>query len=544
MLDPSRIATPRAPRAMVSTPDHLASEAGVAALRGGGNAVDAAVAASAVLAVTAPHLCGVGGDLWALVHIPGSPPVALDASGRAGSGADASRLRAEGHRVMPFTGDVRSVPVPGCVDGWVALSQRFGALDLADVLAPAMALATDGFPPSPLLALLVTDAWRRIPGAEDLEVVGGSEVVDPTAARLAPDVLVRRPRFADTLSAIASGGRDAFYAGPFGAGLLALGAGEFAEEDLTEPPARWVEPLGLAVWDHVLWTAPPGSQGYLTLASAWLAEHAGLPDDPGDPRWAHLLVEASRAAGHDRPAVLHEGADGAALLVADTLTRRLEAIDPERRAPWSDPATHDGDTIHLVAVDGDRMGVSLIQSNASGFGAELVVPGTGVFLHNRGIGFSLEPGHPAEYGPRRRPPSTLSPALVTCPDGGLRAAVGTMGGDSQPQILLQVLCRLLRHGQAPGRAVGSPRWTLANPGASGFHTWGAGDGVAVRVEADAPGSWGPGLEQRGHDVRPAGVLDVGSGFAQLISVDVGPGGVDSLAGGSDPRALIGAASGF
>lgn len=513
---------------MVCSVDHLASAAGVSVLRDGGSAVEAAVAASAVLAVTSPHLCGMGGDLWALVHVPGEAvPATLDASGRAGSGADPRRLLGEGHRTMPFTGDLRTAPVPGCVDGWLALHERFGRLPLARVLEGAVTHAVAGFPASPLLAA-ASVLLQGVAGAGELNGDG----------QLRHGQIVRRPGVAAALRAIVDDGRHGFYEGAFGHGLLRLGAGEYGPDDLRRPLADWVEPLRAEAWGHVLWTAPPASQGYLTLLGAAIAEGLALPDDPDDPAWPHLLVEAARAAGHDRPRVLHEGADVTRLLTAPEVARRRALVDPERRNAALPTGTGIGGTMYLNAGDADGMAVSLIQSNASGFGTLVFEPSTGIGLHNRGIGFNLEVGHPACYGPGRRPPHTLSPALVTRQDGSLRAAVGTMGGDSQPQILLQLLARFLVHGQSPGAAVSAPRWVLA--GRTGFDTWADPDGAAVRIEHDAPPSWGPGLEARGHPVLQARSAAEAHGFghAQLLAAtDAG------WAGSADPRAQIGAALG-
>src|SRR3954469_21521997 len=209
-----------APSGMVCAVDHLAAQAGLAMLRGGGSAADAAVATSAALAVTTQHMCGMGGDLFALVHSPGDDaPAALNASGRAGSGADPDRLRDEGHVVMPFLGDIRSVPVPGCVDGWLALHGRFGRLPLAQVLEPARAYAENGFPATATLAA-AAQRLGPVDHAEDF-TSGGP---------LHPGDIVRRPGVARTLAAIADGGRDAFYRGEFGEGLLALGKGEYTDE--------------------------------------------------------------------------------------------------------------------------------------------------------------------------------------------------------------------------------------------------------------------------------------------------------------------------
>ena len=249
---------------------------------------------------------------------------------------------------------------------------------------------------------------------------------------------------------------------------------------------------------------PPNSQGYLILAAGVIAEGIDLPPDPDDPRWPHLLIEAARVAGFDRPAALHEHADPDLLLDPRRLADRRRLIDPEQAGPLRPPVA-EGGTIYLCAVDGDGMGVSLIQSNASGFGSLLFEPSTGINLHNRGLGFCVDPEHPAAYGPGRRPPHTLAPALVTAADGSLRATVGSMGGDAQPQIVLQLLARLLAAGQPPATAVHSARFVLANHGGGrGFDTWDGPGRLGVDLEADAPAAWFTGLSDRGHELRRVG----------------------------------------
>ncbi len=521
-LDAGR--TVYSPRGMVCSVDHLASSAGVALLRAGGSAADAAVGTSAVLAVTTQHMCGMGGDLFALVHHGETAPAALVAVGRAGTGADAGALRAEGMTAMPMFDDVRSATVPGCVDGWLALHDRFGRLPLAEVFAPARSYAAQGFPASPLLVRATAQLPRGVAGADDYLPAGGLQAGDR----------VRRPLVVQVLDAIVRDGRAGFYGGTFGEGLLTLGAGLFTEADLGPSLAGWDDPLHVTAWDRDIWTVPPPSQGYLNLAGATIADGLDLPDDPDDPAWAHLLSEAARWAGYDREAELFDGACGPCLLDAGRLDARRAAIDPLRRTGPAVPSA-DGGTIHLCAVDADGMGVSLIQSNAAGWGCRLVVPGTGVFLQNRGIGFSLSPGHPAELGPGRRPPHTLAPALVT--DGNaLVAVLGTMGGDIQPQVVLQLLTRLLRNGETPGRAIGAPRWTL---GAGGFSTW-LGDGPQVTtLESTAPAAWDVGLAARGHSVvREEPGFNVGHAHAIVVRGD------GMLAGAADPRALTGAAIGW
>ncbi|HSS09791.1 MAG TPA: gamma-glutamyltransferase, partial [Acidimicrobiales bacterium] len=434
--------TCRATRGVVCAVDHLAAQAGLAMLRAGGSAADAAVATSAVLAVTTQHLCGMGGDLLAVVVPPGRGlPVALNASGRAGSGADADQLRSEGHSVMPARGDIRSVTIPGCVDGWLALHERFGRLPLEDVLTPARYYADEGFPASPTLV-------AALPSVADLP-----DAVDYTGTgSLQPGSIIRRPGVARVLGDIAAGGRAGFYEGEFGEGLVELGGGEFVASDLKAPLADWVPALGADGFGHRLWTVPPNSQGYLTLASAWIASGLELPADPDDPQWPHSLIEAARQAAFDRLDVLYEGANGEALISPVRLGSRRAAIDPDHAAILGD-GYRAGGTIALTVVDSDRLGIALLQSNAAGFGSHLIVPGVRIFLHNRGIGFSLDPGHPADYGPGRRPPHTLSPTAVTRADGTLAGVLGTMGGDSQPQILLQLLARWLVTGESPGSAI-------------------------------------------------------------------------------------------
>ena len=521
----------RAPRHAVASADQLATSAGMEIFAAGGNAVDAAIASNAAIAVTAPNLCGMGGDLFALIHVDdvnGAEPgetFALNASGRAGSGADADQLRAEGHTEMPFKLDVRSVTVPGCIDGWVALHERFGSLPLDELLAPARRLAADGFPASPLLvgSLGMLDA----PSRANLEELASQAT--SVGAR------VRRPGAALALAGIGAAGRASFYGGAFGDGLLELGGGLFTEADLAASQAEWVDPLSARAFGVDLHTIAPNSQGYLTLGGARLAERLDLPDDPDNERWAHLLIEAATAAGSDRPDVLSDAADGQALLAA--IDERLDHVDRERASRRAAPGNQ-GDTTYLcttgIGHDGRRIGVSLIQSNASGFGSHLVEPNTGINVHNRGIGFNLSPGHPAEYRPGRRPPHTLSPALATR-DGRLVSVFGTEGGDAQPHILLQLATRLFHHGQSPREAIDAGRFMLRSP-VSGFDLWTSTDQPTVRVERNAPPDWLDALAGRGH---PTELFGAGFGHAHAIVVE----DTGMFAAAADPRTIVGSAAG-
>lgn len=513
-----------APAGGVAAAHHLAAAAGVVMIDRGGNAADAAVAAGAVMAVVAPHMCGLGGDLFAVIRWPGQPTAALNASGRAGSGADAAALRGEGLARMPFQYDARAVTVPGCVDGLIALHSRFGSLELSELLAPAQRLASGGFPVSAGLA--EASDWLHGP---DRDAAFGTDALLESGQRL------RLPGVARALAAIASGGRSAFYEDMVGADLLAMSAGVFSQADLQVPQAAWVEPLGLGAFGRTLWTVPPNSQGYLALSGAWIAAQAGIPGDPQDGAWAPLLVESARQAAYDRPAVLHEGADGKALIAPERLEPRVAAVLESSGVDLGD-FYQPGGTTYICAVDSSRAGVSLIMSNAADFGSHLVLPGSGIFLHNRGMGFSLDPGHPAGYAPGRRPPHTLSPLLVTDASGGLDSVLGCMGGDAQPQILLQLLARLFAAHQDPGDAVAAPRWALSREPTNGFDVWNSDDPLVVRLESDAPPGWSRALRQRGYEVVEEQPGDLNFGHAQVIQVTDD----DLLAGAADPRSGDGA----
>jgi gamma-glutamyltranspeptidase / glutathione hydrolase len=514
----------RSSQGLVASADQLATQAGLRALVLGGNAVDAAIATNAAIAVTAPHLCGMGGDLFALVYREGEV-FALNSTGRAGAGADAAALRAEGCTEMPFRHDIRVVTVPGCVDGWVALHERFGTLPLSELLQPAVDLASDGFPASPLLV-----------GAAARADEGATENLAELISQLdRPGARVRRAGAARALTAIAEGGRAAFYQGEFGAGLMALGAGFYSDDDFARPLSEWVTPLMVNAFGVDLWTIPPNSQGYLTLGAAELASRLDLPVDPNDVRFAHLLIEAATAAGFDRPDVLSDTANGDDLL--QSIAKRIDMIDTERTSDRWAPG-RDGDTTYLCAIDGKGMGVSLIQSNASGFGSGLSEPNTGINLHNRGLGFNLRDGHPAEFQPGHRPPHTLCPAMATA-DGALRSVFGTMGGDAQPQILLQVAARLFHYGQSPAAVVYAPRWALQGP-MTGFDTWTSGETPTVTIEGHAPDDWMAELAARGHKVAARPAYDSGFGHAHAIVIDH-----DGFrAGAADPRAMVGTAAGI
>lgn len=517
-----------APLAMVASVDGLATTAAVEVLRRGGTAADAAIAANAVLTVTLPNQCGLGGDLFAIVHQPGREPRVLEGVGSAGSGSDPEALRQAGHTRMPEE-DIRSVTVPGCVDGWEELHRQYGRLPMSDLVAPAVGYARDGFPASPFLA-------RTLSGKPALrEHIAGI----PADGVVDAGQLLRRPETAQILEDVAEGGRDAFYLGTFGDALIKAGEGLFSADDLAANTARWSTPLMADFFGARVWSTPPPTSGYLTLAAGWMADRLDLPSDPSDGVWAHLLIEAMRQAAYDRPQLLSDSADGNELIAPSRLAPRVAQIHRDRAAALDDSYRNAGTTF-VTVVDEERTAISLIQSNCMSFGSRLVAPGTGVWLQNRGTGFTLEPGHANELRPGRRPAHTLSPAIVTDQEHQLIACLGTRGGDSQPQVVLQLIARLLLAKQSPAEALAAPRWILRGmEDETAFDTWSNGGEVRVSIEKNANESWFSYLRSAAHRVQAEGQLSHAFGHAQIITV-----GEDCLIGAADPRSGSATTAGF
>lgn len=505
---------PAAGPGIVVSPHHLASEAGAAILDAGGNAVDAAIAANAVLGVVAPETCGIGGDLFALVW-DGSRVTCLDASGWAGAGADPVELRQAGHTTIPPFHPV-TVTIPGCVAGWQDLTVRHGRLPLARALEPALGFATEGFPVSQELSEAITARSSTLagsPGGLELLVDGGPPK---------PGASLVRPTLAATLSMVADSGPPAFYEGPVAGAIVQAVGGLLTPEDLAGYRPEWVTPLSLEVFERTAWTIPPASQGYLTPMAASLFERLGAPDDPDDPAFTHLEIEAYRAAAAGRDELL---ADRRWLpdrfwdqLDPSDLARRAAGVDRTTAGTYPAPSPRPGGTAYLCALDGDGMGVSLIQSNFMGLGAGLGA--AGFFLHNRGAGFDLRRGHPNELAPGKRPLHTLSPTLWT-KDGALDLLLGTRGGHQQPQILLQMAAALFHGRLDPEEAMMRPRWTTDH--------WQAGSSSRILVESRWRESGRSALAGAGHTVTPAGAFERGWGPVSLITRHARPIGL------ADPR---------
>jgi len=516
---PPPVSTAATTGAVAVTPHFLATAAALEILSAGGNAADAAIAANAVQGMVDPTTCGPGGDLFALIHRPGEAiPDALNASGRGGSGLDAAALRAAGHEQFPLR-SAAAVTAPGCVDGWLALLGRHGTRTLPALLAPAIRAGEEGFPVSADLA-----------GA--LERLAPVIAVQPSADELYPDgrppragEVLRRPRLAATLRAVAAAGRDALYSGPVGAAIHAATGGILSPADLAREHAAWVEPVGIDVFSHRFWTVPPNSQGYLTGAAAWLLEQLRPPGDPGSPAFHHAVIESYRAVAGEADHLVadpdHLPLPAGRLLDPERLRPLLASIRADRTAPRPPAVPLRGGTAYLTVLDAAGMGVSLIQSNYSGIGAGLSAGGTGVWLHNRGACFTLEPGHPNEAGPGKRPRHTLSPTLWTR-DGRLSLLLGTRGGYQQPQYLLQMAALLLAAGLSPAAAQAQPRW----------HIEGAVDGGSVvLVESRMPEDLVAGLRRLGHAATGGPALAAGWGPVSVVSVAAD----GTRVGAADPR---------
>ncbi len=488
------------------TPHELSTRAAMHIYQLGGNAVDAAVAANAVQGVVAPETCGVGGDLFALVHRSGeAAPTALNASGRAGSGVDPNALRSVGHSTIPPF-DPATVTVPGCVDGWIALSTRFGTMPLADVLAPAIELAEGGFAASAELRLAFTRRAKQL-------AAHAPEFYRPGTST------VHRGALAATLHQIAEAGRGGFYGGQAGSAIAQV-IPNITIDDLAVEQAEWVEPISADVYGRTGWTIPPNSQGYLTLASSWVFSETHPPVDPDDPEYLHLQIEAYRSVAWERDDLVTDPRRSPLppdqLAAPDRLRDRAGQIDRTHVGTWPRPRPAPGGTAYLCFVDRDGMAVSLIQSNYMGIGSGIAAPGAGFFLHNRGAGFNLIEGHPNELSPGARPLHTLSPTLWTR-NGTLDTVLGTRGGQYQPQLLLQVAAASLLIGDDPETALRRPRWVL--------------DGASLRVEGRMPDRVITELARRGHTIERAG--DFERGWGPVSMIQIADGGIREAA--ADPR---------
>ena len=515
------VSTATTHRGAAATPHHLATKAAIDVMRTGGNAVDAAIAANAMLGMVLPTTCGIGGDLFAIVHrADAERPSVLNASGRGGTGLDAGAIRAEGHTTMPLKSRW-SITVPGCIDGWHALADRFGTRPVGALLEPAIDAGRNGFEVSREFSASLTRIASQVAGQKS------APALYPQGRPPHEGEVIERPRLASVLESIAQSGRSAFYEGPVADAIVRATGGVLRREDLASNAADWIEPVGVDVFGLRAWTVPPNSQGYLTLAAALILERLGWSSDPEDPLFHHAVIEAYRAVAWERDDLVadadHAPLSPDELVSLERLGERLDHLDRDAVATWPPPAGDPGGTAYFCVIDEDGLMVSFIQSNFHGIGSGISAGDTGVWLHNRGGGFSLAAGHPNEAAPGKRPLHTLSPTLWTHPDGSPALLLGTRGGHQQPQYLLQTAAQLFLAGMSPAQAQAAPRWDMAFDG--------VGAGSALSIEARMPEGVIDGLRARGHGVEPTADLPPGWGPVSIIAI--APDGTRTVA--ADPR---------
>jgi gamma-glutamyltranspeptidase/glutathione hydrolase len=489
-------------KGVIATPHRTATEVGAQVLRDGGNAVDAVIAANAVLCVVYPHMTSVGGDLMAIVWPAGAAePVGLIGAGRSGELATIDSVRSRGHDEMPERG-ILTVTVPGTVEAWGRLLERFGTLGLGAVLEPAASLAADGYVITPQLSDFLKS------GAALLSKEPAAHALYPP---MEAGMLLRNPDLASVLRDIGRGGINTFYRGEIAAAMVSAIArrdGLVTARDMATHRSQWVEPLIMEYRGVRVYELPPPTQGLAALAI--LARLNALPREelqPGPGFVAHFKrIRDECYPLRDRY-----------ITDPDFAVAPAEPfLDPGHVAASGAGIRDGGDTVYLCAADEQGNLVSLIQSVAFDFGSGIVAEGTGVLLQNRGSYFSLAPDHVNRLEPRKRTMHTLIPAMATR-DGRPWAIFGTMGGDGQAQLQAQVLVNLVDHRLEPAEAVSRPRIRVQAGGAR------------TSIEADYPRAAELARSDRRFELMPKGHWSFGHAHAILID------GPSAWRAGADPR---------
>ncbi len=512
---------------IVAAESPLAAQAGIAMLESGGNAIDAAVAANAMMGLIAPMSNGIGGDLFAIVFDAKSGKYyGLNASGWAPAGLSVEHLRGKGHRRMPQLG-IHSVTVPGAVDGWNALLTRFGRKKLADVLAPSIRVAEEGFP----VTEWVSQVWTR---AVTQAGPGGSIPLTYLVNGRAPRVgeIFRNPDLAWSYRQIAANGRDAFYKGEIARRILDFSAregGTMTAADMAEFSSEWVDPISTTYRGWTVLEMPPNGQGIAALEMLNILENFPLAEyGHNSARALHTMIEAKKLAYADL--LRHIGEPRASrlpvsgLLSKDYARTRAKLIDPARAncaVEAGTPPAVGNDTIYLSVVDREGNMVSLIQSNylSVTFGSGLVAPGTGFALHNRGGLFSLDTASPNALAGRKRPLHTIIPAFLE--KGDVRIAFGIMGGWNQSQAHVQFVANVVDFGMNVQQALDAARFTKSTFA-----------GCDVEMESRIAENVRSELAARGHKIELLGTFSSDVGGGQAVQRDF-PARVNY--GASDPR---------
>ncbi|MBO4313016.1 MAG: gamma-glutamyltransferase [Desulfovibrio sp.] len=537
---------------MVSSPHHLASQAGLDILRHGGTVVDAAIAAAAVLTVVYPQMCTLGGDAFWLIHNASTgETVGINASGRSGERATRAFYAALGLKAIPSRGPLAANTVPGIVSGWDA-AWRYSRMRMgsqypwAGLLACASDLAREGAPVSASLAF-----WERRDAEDSDNVFGGlprfsgfSETFLDGGKAFSAGEILRQPDLARTFDRIAAGGAEEFYCGETAeriVGGLAAEGGLLTLNDFAAHRADFVTPLTVGYRGFTACNLPPNTQGIASLAILRILENfdvrdlwgAAMSDSPGADYY-HVIVEATKLAFSDRDRWVTDP-DFSEIPVTEILSagharRQAERIDMRRAQSFAAPLDPHGDTIWLGTADAAGNAVSMIQSVYHDFGSGFVPKGTGVLLQNRGCFFSLDPRAVNCLAPRKRTLHTLNPAMLL-KDGRPYLVYGTMGGEGQPQTQTALATRIVDMGQGPGEAVDAPRWLYGR-------AWGNADND-LKLEGRISNAVAEELAHRGHRVTMVGEYDSLMGHAGAILYRKN----GLLQGASDPRS-DGAACGF
>lgn len=517
---PSQRQSVFARRGMVAASQPLAAEAGIAILRQGGNAIDAAIATAACLTVVEPTGCGIGGDAFALVWHKGQLH-GLDGSGHAPAGLSIEAVKAAGHERMPAHGWL-PVTVPGCPSAWAELSRRFGKLPFAALMAPAIELAEGGFPVSPTvarqweIARVGFEASRQpaLEGWFDTWLIEGRA---PQAGEL-----FRNPGQALTLRALGDSECESFYRGELAQRLAAYAqatGGYLKASDLAGYRASWVQPIKTTYRGYDVWEIPPSGQGLIALMTLNILQGCRFDHRDSPATW-HTQLEAMKMAYADGLHYITDPAHmrvAAADLLGEGYAQRRRALISERAAEPLHGDPHASGTVYLATADAEGNMVSFIQSCYHGFGSGVVLPGAGISLQNRGEEFSLDPAHANHLAPGKKTFHTIIPGFISQGSVPL-GPFGVMGGYMQPQGHVQMVMNLVDFGLNPQAALDAPRWQWLG-------------GRKVGIEHNAPAELTRALARRGHEVEVAhDSLDFGRG--QIILRDPHTG---VLCGGTEPR---------
>jgi gamma-glutamyltranspeptidase/glutathione hydrolase len=505
-------------RAMAATSHPLATEAALNVMRSGGNAVDGAIAAVAVMCVTEPAMTGIGGDCFAMVAKPDGSLIALNATGKAPAAATEEFFASQGITAIETTSP-HAVTVPGAIDGWVRLVADHGTKPLGDLLDPAIRCARDGAPVAPRVQWDWQKSVAKLSGNDAARALYLRDGQAPAVGQV-----VKFPELARTLETVAAKGREGFYGGQVAedmvGALRALG-GVHTMDDFAAQSCNYVDPIAVDYGGLTLHELPPNNHGVVALMVLKMFERMGrISDDPMAPERFHVIIEASRLAYQMRdayvadPDMVDVPVDW--LLSDETIEKLVARIDREKRIPDLPPVLRPAgtDTVYLSVVDENGMAVSFINSLFKGFGSGIAARNSGVLFHNRGEGFTLEAGHPNVIAPGKRPMHTLVPAIVT--EGGVPTmSFGVMGGQFQPIGHVYVITNMRDYGMDAQEALDFPRAFF--------------EGENVMVEESVPVSVREGLAAMGHPVK---VRAEAWGGGQIIQMDRENG---VLIGASDPR---------